>query len=47
MKCVKRADGTGSVRRVSNTLAQHLVKTENYVYCPKVEWKESGRVKQS
>lgn len=46
MKCVKRTKGNeSSIKRVSNDLAKHLVEKEGYNYCPKIEWKNSGRLK--
>lgn len=42
MKCVVKKDGKG-IRRVSDKLAESLVKSENYQYASKKEWKEAGR----
>lgn len=45
MKCVKKEDGKGVVRRVSDSLAKQLIEKEGYIYCPKNEWKALGRLK--
>lgn len=41
MKCVK--DLADNVKRVSNEKADAYVKTGEYKYCPKREWKESRK----
>lgn len=43
MKCVKDMDG--KITRVSNERASYLVKEKKYSFCPKKEWKETGKNK--
>ncbi len=45
MKCIKDTDG--KVRRVSDLLAEECVKTGEYEYCGKVEWKKYTRKKSA
>ncbi len=37
MKCVKMNDG--SIRRVTDYMAEEIVKENKGAYCPKAEWK--------
>ena len=41
MKTIKTANG--SIMRVKDEVAARLVKTPDYSYCPKDEWKKQER----
>lgn len=44
MKCVKNVISE-EVRRVKNDIALEMVRSENFLYCPRSEWKLANRPK--
>ena len=42
MKCIKNQNDSSQIKRVNNKEAVELVKTGNWYYCPKSEWKNKN-----